>query len=45
LEAGIYTEQGRINNCAICAMAWGPPPKGGPRGQLLNFFVTKIMLK
>jgi hypothetical protein len=23
--------QGRINHCAICAMAWGPPVQGAPR--------------
>src|SRR6218665_3164200 len=33
-----YHMQGRINHCAICAMAWGPPPPGGPRGQPLIIF-------
>jgi hypothetical protein len=23
--------QGRIDHCAICAMAWGPPVQGAPR--------------
>ena len=32
--------QGRINHCAICAMAWGPRRRGPP-GQLLNFLHYK----
>lgn len=34
--------QGRINHCGIYAMAWGFPPSGSPRGQLLNFLLSKL---
>src|SRR6218665_4103748 len=40
-RARMRSEQSRISHCAICAMAWGPPPPGGPLGQLLIFLHYK----
>ena len=44
-QVTLTTAQGRINHCAICAMAWGPPPselRGPParpaHGYLFVFF-------
>lgn len=34
--------QGRINHCAICAMAWGPPPQGGPPPPGPEFFMVHL---